>query len=143
MTDSQPMAAFRLHIAKKGLRHTKQREEILSALFSSKKHVTAEELFDILRSKVAGIGYATVQRNLNLLRECGLAEEVKIGNQKARYEPKRGKEHHDHLICLKCGRFIEVNDPRLEKLQDGLAKANGFAPLRHKLEIYGTCAKCA
>ena len=129
-------------IKKKGLRITRQREDVLDALFSAGKHITAEELFNLIKAKDEGIGYATVQRNLNLLRECGLAEEVKIGNQKARYEPKFGSDHHDHLICLKCGRFIEVKDDRLERLQDKLASAKGFKPIRHKLEIYGLCKKC-
>jgi Fur family ferric uptake transcriptional regulator len=143
MDDNSAKDIFRDYISSKGLRHTKQRDEVLTALLSAEKHVTADDLFNEIRSRNDGIGYATVQRNLNLLRECGLAEEVKIGNQKARYEPKLGREHHDHLICVNCGKFIEVKDERLEKLQDKLAEAEGFKPLRHKLEIYGLCAKCA
>ncbi len=79
---------------------------------------------------------------MSLLCECGLAEEIKIGKQKTRYELKFGQKHHDHLICLKCGQFIEVNDYKIEKLQDKLAEANDFIPVRHKLEIYGICKKC-
>jgi Fur family ferric uptake transcriptional regulator len=95
-----------------------------------------------MKKTVPEIGYATVHRNLSLLCACGLADEIKIGKQKARYEPKFGHEHHDHLICTKCGRFIEVNDPKIESLQEKLAEANDFLPVRHKLEIYGTCKKC-
>jgi Fur family ferric uptake transcriptional regulator len=133
---------FRNYIKEKGLRYTTQREEILDSFFSSKKHITADELFTALRMKNPDIGYATVHRNLSLLCECGLAEEIKIGKQKTRFEPKFGQKHHDHLICLKCGQFIEVNDNKIEKLQDKLAEANDFIPVRHKLEIYGICKEC-
>ena len=133
---------FRNYIKEKGLRNTSQRDEILDAFLSSEKHITVEKLFTLMRMKNPDIGFATVHRNLSLLCECGLAEEIKIGNQKTRYEPKLGQKHHDHLICLRCGRFIEVNDIKIEKLQDKLAEANGFVPVRHKLEIYGICKEC-
>ena len=133
---------FRNYIREKGLRNTRQREEILDAFLSAEKHITVEELFAAIRVKNPEIGYATVHRNLCLLCECGLADEIKIGKQKTRYEPKFGQKHHDHLICLKCGRFIEVNDSKIEKLQEKLTEANDFIPVRHKLEIYGICTKC-
>ena len=129
-------------ITKKGLRNTRQRGAILDAFLSANKHITAEDLFALVRKRYPGIGYATVHRNLKLMCECGLADEIKIGNKKARYEQKYGQEHHDHLICLKCGRFIEVNDEQIERLQEKLAEANDFVPQRHKLEIYGLCKKC-
>ena len=129
-------------LQKKGLRNTRQREVILEVSLSSGKHIAVEELFNLIKEKEPEIGYATVHRNLGLLRECGLADEIKIGIQKARYEPKFGGEHHDHLICTRCGRFIEVNDTKIEHLQEKLAEANNFIPVRHKLEIYGICSKC-
>lgn len=129
-------------LKQKGLRSTKQREIILDTFLSADRHITAEELHGMLQKKSPEIGYATVHRNLKLMCECELAEEIKIGGKKARYEQKYGHEHHDHLICTKCSRFIEVKDERIERLQDELAKANGFKPQRHKLEIYGLCRKC-
>ena len=134
---------FIKYIEEKGLRHTKQREAIVDAFFSADRHhITAEELFNAVKRKNPEIGYATVQRNLNLLCESGLTEEIKIGKQKTKYEQKLGGKHHDHLICVKCGRLIEVNDEKIEKLQDKLAKANDFIPIKHKLEIYGICDDC-
>jgi Fur family ferric uptake transcriptional regulator len=133
---------LRTYINDKGLRHTRQREVILDAFLSAERHITVEELFDIVKRRNPEIGYATVDRNLKLMSACGLADEIKIGKQKTRYEQKIGQEHHDHLICVKCGKFIEVRDDRIEELQDRLAQANGFLPQRHKLEIYGLCRKC-
>ena len=133
---------FVKYLREKGLRNTKQRELILDSFLHANKHITVEELFDTVKKSNPDIGYATVHRNLKLMCECGIADEIKIGTSKAKFEPKLGHEHHDHLICMKCGRFIEVHDTRIEKLQDKLAEANDFIPQRHKLEIYGLCKKC-
>ncbi|MFN3739433.1 MAG: Fur family transcriptional regulator [Thermodesulfovibrionales bacterium] len=133
---------FREYIKKQGLRNTRQREEILDVFLSSGGHITVDELFDKVKKRDSSIGYATIHRNLNLLLEAGLAEEIKVGKEKTRYEQMHMKEHHDHLICLECGRFIEVVDENIEKLQNKLAEENEFTPVRHKLEIYGYCKKC-
>ncbi|MBF0509256.1 MAG: transcriptional repressor [Deltaproteobacteria bacterium] len=133
---------FRGYIKAKGLRHTWQRDTIIDAFLSAAGHLTVDELFQIVTRIHPGIGYATVHRNLNLIRECGLADEIKIGNEKTRFEPTCGRTHHDHLICLKCKCFIEVNNNQIEQLQERLAEANDFLPLRHKLEIYGLCKNC-
>jgi len=130
------------YVAEKGLRNTSQRETILEAFLSAGKHITVDELFDNIKVKNPEIGYATVHRNLRLMCDCGIADEIKIGKGKTKYEPKLDHKHHDHLICLKCGEFTEVNDEKIERLQDRLARAKDFVPIRHKLEIYGFCAKC-
>ncbi|HUO78306.1 MAG TPA: transcriptional repressor [Thermodesulfovibrionales bacterium] len=133
---------FRDYVRKKGLRNTRQRDEILRAFLSEGKHITIDDLYAIVKKENPEIGYATVHRNLKLMCECGLADEIKVGNKKTRYEQKLGHAHHDHLICLKCGKFIEVKDEKIERLQDKLAEGKGFIPMRHKLEIYGVCKKC-
>lgn len=130
------------HIRDKGLRLTRQRDSILDAFMSAGGHITAAELHEKISRKHPEIGFATVQRNLNLFCESGIAQEIKVGRQKTRYEQKIGQEHHDHLICVKCGVFIEAHDANIEKLQERLAESMGFRPLRHKLEIYGYCKKC-
>lgn len=142
MMTNKAKEIFRSYLSEKGLRNTRQREVILDAFLAADKHITVEELFNAIKKKNPEIGYATVHRNVSLFCECGLADEMKIGTQKARYEPKFGHEHHDHLICVKCGRIIEVNDSKIEKLQDKLAEANDFTPVKHRLEIYGICKQC-
>jgi len=126
----------------KGLRHTMQRDIILNCFLAAGRHITANDLYDDIRKISPDIGIATVHRTLKLLGEIGIAEEIKIGNEKTRYEQNVDRTHHDHLICTKCGEFIEVHDKRIERLQDKLAEANGFTPIRHKLEIYGLCKQC-
>ncbi len=133
---------FLSYIQSKGLRNTKQREEILDSFLLAERHITVDDLYNILNKKHPEIGYATVHRNMKLFCESGIAEEIKVGNQKTRYELTIGHKHHDHLICLKCGKFTEVNDEQIEMLQEKLAEKNDFLPQRHKLEIYGLCKKC-
>lgn len=142
MVSSKATDIFKDYIKEKGLHNSRQRETILEVFLSADKHITIDELVNLVRKTYPEIGYATVDRNLKLMCECGLADEIKIGKQKTRYEQKYGHEHHDHLICMKCGRFIEVRDDKIEKLQDKLAAANDFIPQRHKLEIYGICKEC-
>lgn len=142
MRISSAKEIFYNYIKDKNLRNTKQREDILETFLQAGKHITVEELYNTLKKTNPEIGYATVHRNLKLMCECGLADETKIGSEKARFEQKYGHEHHDHLICLRCGRFIEVNEPKIERLQDKLARENDFVSIRHKLEIYGLCKKC-
>lgn len=127
----------------KGLRHTPQRARILDVFLSTERHVSCDELFKLVRKKYPGIGYTTVYRTMKLLSESGLCGETDFGDGILRFEHKYGHEHHDHLICTKCGRFIEVVKPQIEKLQDGLAKKYNFTPRRHKLQIFGLCNKCA
>lgn len=142
ITKKDAKKRFFEYIKKEGLRNTKQRKEILDVFLSSGGHITADEIFEKVKKKDSSIGYATVHRNIALLLASGLAEEIKIGKGKTRYEQMHRRQHHDHLICLKCGRFIEVMDENIERLQEKLADENDFVPVRHKLEIYGYCKDC-
>ena len=126
----------------KDLKLTKQREEILETFLKTEKHLAAEDLYNAIKKKNPAIGQATVFRTLKLICEADLAKEVYFGDKTTRYEHKYGHEHHDHLVCIKCGRSIEAVDPRIEKLQEALCKKIGFLPKRHKLDIFGVCKKC-
>ncbi len=119
-----------------------QRDTILNCFLAAGRHITVDDLHNEIKKTSPEIGIATVQRTLKVLCEIGIAEEIKIGNKKARYEQNVGRTHHDHLICTKCGEFTEVHDKRIEMLQNKLAETNGFMPERHKLEIYGLCKDC-
>ncbi len=129
-------------LKRKNLKLTSQREEILRYFLKIDRHLTVEDLYNVVKKKDPNIGQATVFRTLKLLCEAGLAGEVDFGDKKIRYEHKYGHQHHDHLICVKCGKFIEVTQPEIEKLQDKLAKKYDFTPVRHRLEIFGLCREC-
>jgi Fur family ferric uptake transcriptional regulator len=129
-------------LGSRNLKLTSQRKVILDAFLKTEKHVSADDLYDMIKRRNPEIGHATVFRTLKLLREAGIAMEVDLGDKKARYEHKYGHKHHDHLICVRCGSFIEVMDEMIEKQQKKLCKKVGFLPQWHKMEIYGVCRKC-
>ncbi|MCL5674943.1 MAG: transcriptional repressor [Candidatus Omnitrophica bacterium] len=133
---------FEDYLARENLKHSEQRKEILDVFLNTDKHITADELYGIVRKKYPSIGYATIYRTIRLLCECGLCLELKIDDGTTRYEHLYGHRHHDHLICVKCNRFVEVVDPDIERLQEKLFKRFGFAPQRHRMELYGICKKC-
>lgn len=129
-------------IKSKGLRYTHQRAKILDVFLSTERHISCDELYKLIREKDPNIGYTTVYRTMRLLSDSGLCGETDFGDGVLRFEHKYGHQHHDHLICLKCGRFIEVMKPEIEKLQDRLTKEYAFTPVRHKLQIFGICKRC-
>lgn len=133
---------FAKFIEEKGLKSTTQRDEIVNAFFNLREHISIEELHHKIQKKNPKIGYTTVYRTLKLLTESGLAHERQFGDGQARYEPVTAEEHHDHLICLKCGTITEFENKKIEKLQDEVAKQHGFEVKNHKLELYGYCKKC-
>lgn len=140
---------FREYLKKQGLKFTKQREEILNFFLKEEKHLSPEEMFDALRKQklAVKIGRATVYRTLKLLSECGLAEKVDFGDGLNRkvitlFEHKFAHPHHDHLICLSCGKSFEFSNAEIEKLQENVAKGHQFRVAYHRLKIYGYCQKC-
>jgi Fur family ferric uptake transcriptional regulator len=133
---------FEDYIRSKGLKHTGQRMEILENFLKTERHLTADELYRMVTKKNPSIGYATIYRTVKLLCECGLCRELRLEDGITRYEHLYGHEHHDHLICVNCGTFIEVMDPEIEKLQERLAKQKGFILKRYRLEMYGICKGC-
>ena len=135
-------AILREHMDKKGLRSTEQRRLIIETFFGSDNHVSIEELLAGVRSRDPRIGYATVYRTLKLLAECGVASERRFGDGLTRYELGDDATHHDHLICVQCGAITEFEEPRIEDLQDRVAKRYGFSVRSHKHELYGVCASC-
>lgn len=137
-----PQEILAEYVSRKKLKFSHQRQEILGVLLASRKHHTAEEVFGLAKKKNSGIGNATVYRTLRLLCESGLCRELKCEDGIGRFEVQWGHEHHDHLICIKCGVFVEVVDPRIEKLQEELAAEEGFVLMRHRLELYGVCPEC-
>jgi Fur family ferric uptake transcriptional regulator len=142
MGKSKTKDKFREFMLDKGLKSTRQREIILDEFLRVGSHLSTEELYLRLRRKNPQIGYATVHRTLKLFAECGIAEQRHFGDGQARYEASDLDEHHDHLICVNCGRIVEFEDPRIESLQEEVARQHGFSIERHRLELYGCCEAC-
>lgn len=127
---------------RRGLRSTEQRRVIIDQLFEVTDHVTIDQLLESVRAVDPRVGYATVYRTMKLLAEGGLVHERKFGDGFTRYELADEHAHHDHLICLDCGKITEFEEPAIEELQDRIALRHGFLVRDHKHELYGTCAEC-
>lgn len=123
----------------KGLRTTEQRKLIVTTFLECRAHSTVEELLALVRAADPKIGYATVYRTMKMLSEGGLANELHFGDGATRYEIADEGTHHDHLICVECGRIIEFEEPLIEELQERIARSHGFMVTHHKHELYGHC----
>lgn len=130
------------YLQQKDLKYTDQRRVILDSFLKTETHFTVDDLYARVKAVNQSIGYTTVYRTLKLFTECGLATEMKFEDGITRYEHCFGHEHHDHLICVKCGRLIEVVEPEIEELQEKLARKHHFDIEHHRMELYGICQKC-
>ncbi len=135
--------AFFDFLARKKLRFTSQRALIFDVFWQIQGHVSPEELYLKTKDQDTSIGQATVYRTLNLLAEAGIAREVDFGEGVTRFEPYFGRGHHDHLICRKCGKSVEVVDDTIEDLQEDLARRHGFTLTGHRMYLYGYCPECS
>ena len=130
------------YMLKRGLRSTEQRRLIIDTFFDVHEHITIDSLLKLVRAVDARVGYATVYRTMKLLSESGVVQEHKFGDGFTRYELSDEDAHHDHLVCLECGKIIEFEEPQVEALQAKIAKRYGFLVRAHKHEMYGLCADC-
>lgn len=133
---------FLNHLARKGLKHTSQRMEVLDEILHMEKHQSIEEIYEAMHRRGSRVGFSTVYRTMHVLVECGIVREQDFGTGIMRYERAYGIEHHDHLVCVECGKIIEFIDPKIESLQDAVAKSHKFMITAHKHEIYGRCREC-
>jgi len=133
---------FKTRTSGKGLKTTKQREQILKVFLNSSGHKNLAQIYALVAKVNPKIGYTTVYRTLKLFTRLGLAAQRKWADGETQYEPIEGKSHHDHLICLECGRIIEFEDEALETLQNGIAQRYRFKIFHHRMELYGRCSDC-
>jgi Fur family ferric uptake transcriptional regulator len=129
-------------LKKAGLKVTLPRLKILQILENSvEHHLSAENIYRVLLDSGEDIGLATVYRVLTQFEEAGLVSRHHFEGDQSVFELDRG-EHHDHLLCVKCGRVEEFVDEMIEKRQQEIAKQAGFSITDHNLHIYGICANC-
>lgn len=129
------------YLKKQGLRLTEQRRVIADVFFSSQGHLDMDTLYQTVRDRDASIGQATVYRTLKVLVDSGLARTSRFGGASTRYEVA-DEDHHDHLVCVGCGKIVEFMNATIETLQDEVAEEHGFELLDHKMELYGKCPDC-
>jgi Fur family transcriptional regulator, ferric uptake regulator len=136
-------SAFQEYLTKQGLNLTRQREAILKVLMELDVHLDIDQLYDKTKKKDPSIGRATVFRTVKLLQECDLVQEVSSSNGRSKYELKADRPHHDHMICMECGRITEFQSPMMERFQDEAVRRHGFKALWHRHEIFGRCKDCS
>ena len=142
VSSAQMVDTVQQALKRRGLRVTAPRLLTAKALLSAPRHVTAEELHQRLAESGVRIGLATVYRTLNLLCECGLAAKRRFGAGSHRFEPVHQRGHHDHLVCIQCGKVTEFERPEIEDLQQKVFAENDFVVHSHRLELYGICGGC-
>jgi Fur family ferric uptake transcriptional regulator len=136
------LAQFEEFLNSRGLRLTKQRQQIVKSFLAKKEHVSAGELYLRVKKIAPERGYTTVYRTLKLLAEADLAHSRNFQDGFSRYEPAHQVEHHDHLVCRKCGSITEFTNEHIEKMQKNVAREHGFKITDHTLDIYGVCRDC-
>ena len=142
MNNQEKINILKKYTKEKGLKFSQTRIDILKFFLKSKTHLSAEELYNKISKKIPNIGLSTVYRNLKLFCECNLAQVLKLNDGIVRYEPSDPDDHHDHLICVKCGKILEILNTKIEKLQVEIAKDNNFILQSHRMDLYGVCKSC-
>ncbi|HWT75473.1 MAG TPA: Fur family transcriptional regulator [Mobilitalea sp.] len=139
---------FKSLLKQNGLKVTTQRVAILEVLNSRPGiHLTAEEIYDYVKTKNPDIGIATVYRTIQMLSELDLIDKLNLDDGFVRYEiSKKDKEdachHHHHLICLDCGIIYAFQDDLLETLEERIKETMGFDVVDHEVKLYGHCSNC-
>ncbi|MFM1907302.1 MAG: putative transcriptional regulator Fur (Ferric uptake regulation protein), Fur family [Pseudomonadota bacterium] len=124
-----------------GLKATLPRLKILEIFqTSAQRHMTAEDVYRVLLELRSDVGLATVYRVLTQFEQAGILDRSHFESGKAVYELNDG-QHHDHLVCLDCGRVEEFFDADIEKRQHDVAQEKGFAIADHALSLYANCTK--
>ena len=127
------------NLRKAGLKVTLPRMKILEILDESpQQHLSAEDIYRVLMNSHEEIGLATIYRVLTQFEDAGLVIRHHFEGGQAVFELDRGK-HHDHLICIKCGKIVEFVNAFIEEQQEKIAKEAGFKITDHSLIIYGEC----
>jgi len=128
-------------IKNSGLKATLPRIKILEIFQkTAQRHMTAEDVYKALLAEGADIGLATVYRVLTQFEQAGLLSRNHFESGKAVFELNEG-HHHDHLVCLTCGKVEEFYDPAIEERQHAIAAERGFALQEHSLALYASCIK--
>ena len=129
-----------------GFKITPQRRAIVDILLQNDcKHLSSEEIYDLVRVNCPEIGLATVYRTMQLLDDIGVISKLNLDDGCIRYELNLNKEdchNHHHLICKNCGNIIEVEEDLLDNIEAEIQEIYKFKIVDHDVKFYGTCSEC-
>lgn len=137
----ESMAEVSESLRERGFRLTPQRLLIVEAIQASEDHVSAEEIYEEVRSRYPTVNISTVYRTLEFLKGLGLVTETDLGEGRLRYHLAE-KGHHHHLVCQKCGLLLELEESVVLSLRDTLLRNYGFSADFSHLAIFGRCQGC-
>jgi Fur family ferric uptake transcriptional regulator len=134
---------FKKLLKTRALKYTRQRELILEIIYNNQGHFTPEDIYNLIKKSYPNVklGIATVYRTLALLEDASIVTSISFGTQGKKYEFGLG-EHHDHLVCLKCGAIEEFVDSIIERQQELIAQKHNFKMTNHIMKIMGICKNC-
>ncbi len=118
------------------------RFKILEIFLQTERHITFDELVELLESSGFYIKSDFIRETLDLMCRFGFAHKIRFENEPEKYEHRHLGQHHDHMICTKCRKIIEFQDDQLEAMQLKITQQHHFHILQHKMEIYGICSEC-
>jgi Fur family ferric uptake transcriptional regulator len=125
-----------------GSKRSTKRDRILKIFLRQEGHLSADDLFDLVRRQDSGVGRATVYRTLQWMVDAGVARKVDFGDGRSRFEPSYRHPRHFHLVCTTCHRSSEFLSSDVESLMEEIAGARGFQATQAVVQIYGTCQDC-
>ncbi len=129
-------------LKKKDARITQARKIVLTQVFLRHDHFCADDLAAELSSGMNHVSRGTVYRTLALMEEAGLVRVIRDTDVHAHYEHTFNHPHHEHMICDKCGEFVEFSDDQIMELLGKACEKHGFVERTHRIVVFGTCAKC-
>jgi Fur family ferric uptake transcriptional regulator len=133
---------FRRHLREQHLPITRQRDVVARAVLLSDEHLSVDAIQRRLQEQGERVGLATIYRTLDVLVESGLVRAHDFGEGFKRYEPMAQQSGHEHLICVRCGRVVEFQNERLERILPIIADEHAFQHQQHRVEIHGICPDC-
>ena len=148
MEEKKTEELLKKKLKEKGLKVTHQRLLVLSVLEQNNgKHMTAEDIYELVSEECPEIGLATIYRTLQLLRDMELVDRINLDDGCVRYEIGHllgdgAKHNHHHLICRGCGRVVPFDGDLLDDLERHIEESIAFHVLDHELKFYGLCRDC-
>ncbi|SLM18611.1 Ferric uptake regulator, Fur family [uncultured spirochete] len=136
------LVKFENYLRAHGQKMTRPREVILEAFLKTEGHLSIDDILREAKKIDAGIGQATVFRTIRLIADAGLAREALQEDGARTFEHLADHPHHDHLLCVGCGKVIEFLSPVIEREQQKIFVQYGFAPRGHMMELLGLCPEC-
>lgn len=122
---------------------TPQRRTIIEMFLENRdQHLSAEDVYDLVKQEAPDIGLATVYRTLEMLAQIGVLLKMDFGEGRLRYEFSEGVHHHHHLICVQCGDVSEVEEDLLDLMEAKIEEEEGFTIIDHQVKFFGMCKKC-